>query len=194
MNIRPPPDARRIEAFAQDIARLGYRGLLSNSASPPHLEALWESPDALGILVSIAVDDSRDWLPRFLASELVFSRQFTELRPDHFASLARVYVRALKENASGYIADWGLLSGPDDTGRIGGRVVFFGTAATPALIPLLDDTQEVPYIEPPGFPSAIRLGVQRRDFAALYLRHIHQVAVVDGDREATIAAIRKQLR
>lgn len=194
MNERPLADSHRIDALAQDMTRLGYHALLSDGASSPHRDALWESPDVLAILVSIATNVSRDWLPRFLASELVFSRQFTALTPAHFTSLAWAYVRALKENASGTIADWGLLSGPDDTGRIGECVVFLGAAATPALLSLLDDAQEVPYLAPPGYPYEIRLGVQRRDFAALYLRHIHRIARAGDDRETTIAALRRHLQ
>jgi hypothetical protein len=164
-------------ALAGRLGRIGYRGLLRASASVEAPDDPWSIPDAPALLLSLALDPRWPTRTRFLAAEAIFARDMFRLRPEHYPLLAPLYVRALAENASGFMADWGFLRGMDDVGPLGSRFVSFGEAADPLLRPLLDDTRGVPYLYPPEFPSQIRTDLRIRDFAALYLSQIHRIPI-----------------
>jgi hypothetical protein len=164
-------------ALAGRLGRIGYRGLLRAEASVEATDDPWSIPDAPELLLALALDQRWPARTRFLAAEALFIRDMFRLRPEHYPSLASVYVRALTENASGFMSDWGFLRGMDDVGTLGSRFLIFGDVVGPLLRPLLDDARGVPYLYPPEFPSQIRTDLRIRDFAALYLSRIHHIPI-----------------
>src|SRR5215472_9440035 len=162
-----------IDKLAQELGRADYQELFLLPNSQLRIDALWNRPEAPELLLQLAIDGARPWRTRFLASELIFHKQMFLHRPGHFPSLAPVYAKALEENASGFMSDWGFLRDMNDPGKLGSRFILFGRAANQALRPLLDDPRQVPYMYPPEFPSQIRVGFRIQDFAALYLSNIN---------------------
>lgn len=185
------------DTLAAELTRVGYRALFVAPDAARRLGELWDRPGAPEALVHLATDEARPWQTRFLASEAVFNREMFLMQPEHSASLAAVYARALKENATGYMSDWAFQHGMDDAGRLGSRLVIFGPEADPALRPLLEDETEVPYQYPPEFPSELRFGLRRQDFAALYLSKIYgiplQLTEDAAQRDGEIARLKRLL-
>jgi hypothetical protein len=165
------------DTLAAELSRAGYRGLFVRPGARLSLEEIWNRPGVPEALLGLANDDARPWPTRFLAAEAVFNQEMFLIQPEHFAALAPVYAQALKENATGFMSDWGFMHGMDDPGRLGGRFVLFGPDAVAALRPLLEDATEVPFLYPPEFPSEMRFGLRLKDFAALYLGRICGVAL-----------------
>ncbi len=165
----------REEALAAELERTGYQALFRQPDAERRIDALWDAPDAPALLLRLATDAGRPWRLRFLAAELIFRRQTFLVRPEHFATLAPVYARALAENATEFMTDWGFVGGMNDVGVLGSRFVLFGGEADPALRPLLADARPAPYGYPPESFDMLRLGLRFLDFAALYLGRIHGI-------------------
>lgn len=163
------------DELAEELERSGYRRLFVRADSQERLDELWNEPTAPEGLLRLATDAARSWQIRFLASEVIFRKEMFLHKAEHFASLASVYAKALVENASGFMSDWGFMHGMDDSGKLGSRFAIFGLEADAALRPLLDETREVAYLYPPEFPSEMRFGLRIQDFAALYLGKIHGI-------------------
>ena len=170
----PPPDTGDL---AERLDRSGHYRLFGLPDAPRRLHDLWGEPGAPERLLRLAADPGASWQARFLASEVIFRKQmFLVLhRRELFTSLANVYARALAENASGFMSDWGFGSDMDDPGRLGSRFVAFGLDADAALRPLLDEAKEVTYSYPPDLPFQLRPGFRVQDFAALHLGRIHRI-------------------
>jgi hypothetical protein len=164
-----------VKKLAKHLQDLGYQGLFRMPDSEQKVNSLWNEPGNPDRLLQLAGDTTQPWQTRFLAAELIFHQQMFDHRPEHFASLAQVYAAALRENASGFMADWGFLENVNDVGKLGNRFILFGRDSTSALKPLLDQSRAVPYVYPPEFPSRIRLGIRVQDFAALYLSKIYDI-------------------
>lgn len=173
-----------IETLAKELDRIGYRALFASPDSQPRIEVLWNQQGDEQWL-QLALDRAQPWQTRFLAAEVIFHQQMFLFQPEHFASLASVYVSALQENASGLMADWGFLHDMNDTGILGSRLILFGRDSIAVLKPLLDNSRAVPYLYPPEFPSQIRLGFRIQDFAALYLSRIcgHPIHLTEDPRQ-----------
>jgi hypothetical protein len=182
-----------IENLAKELDRIGYYALFASPDSQPRIEVLWNQQGAERWL-QLALDRAQPWSTRFLAAEMIFHQQMFLFQPEHFASLAPVYGKALKENASGFMADWGFQHDMNDTGRLGSRFILFGQDSIAVLRPLLDDSGAVAYIYPPEFPSQIRVGFRIQDFAALYLSRIcgHPIHLTEdpGQRDGEIRRLR----
>jgi hypothetical protein len=163
------------DELAEELGRIGYRGLFVAPGRQQRLDELWNAPDAPDRLYRLATDAARPWQTRFLASEAVFNKQMFLQQPEHFASLAPVYAKALTENATGFMSDWGFRHDMNDSGQLGSRFILFGRDSEAVLRPLLDDSREVAYFYPPEFPSEMRLGLRIQDFAALYLGKIYGI-------------------
>jgi hypothetical protein len=161
-----------IENLAKELDRIGYYALFTSPDSQPRIEVLWNQQGAEQWL-QLALDLARPWQTRFLAAEIIFHKQMFVFRPEHFAFLAPVYAKALEQNASGSMADWGFLRDQNDTGRLGSRFLLFGRDSIAVLKSLLDNSGVVAYVYPPEFPSQIRVGFRIQDFAALYLSRIY---------------------
>jgi hypothetical protein len=170
----PTPNTARLD---ERLDRSGYRRLFGLPDSRRRLDDLWGEPGTSEGLLDLAADPSASWHARFLASEVIFHEQMFLIlhRPELFASLADVYARALAENASGFMSDWGFASSMDDPGVLGVRFVVFGLDADHALQRLLDETKEVSYVYPPELPFRARPGLRVEDFAALHLGRIHGI-------------------
>jgi len=172
----PPPATERLD---QRLDGVGYRRLFGLPDSSRRLDALWAEPDAPARLFDLASDAGASWHARFLACEVIFHEQMFLIlhHSELFASLAEVYARALVENGSGSMYDWGFGSAMDDPGALGTRFVVFGLDADPTLRRLLDDAHEVEYIDPPDVPFRRRTRFRVQDFAALHLGRIHDLAL-----------------
>jgi hypothetical protein len=165
------------DELASELERVGYHGLFGRPDWRQRLDEMWDKPDVPERLLRLATDADQPWLTRFLASEAIFNKEMFLLlrRPELFASLARVYAKALAENASGFMSHWGFQQDMNDAGTLGSRFAAFGRDSDAALRPLLDETKEVPYVYPPEFPSEMKFGLRLKDFAALHLGAIHGV-------------------
>jgi hypothetical protein len=170
-----PENGKDEQELAAELERTGYQALFRQPAAEIRSDALWGQPDAPARLLCLATDVGRPWRTRFLAAELIFRRQMFLLQPEHFASLAPVYARALAENATEFMTDWGFVDGMNDVGTLGSRFVLYGGEADPALRPLLADARPAPYGYPPESFDMLRLGLRFQDFAALYLGRIHGI-------------------
>ena len=181
--------------LAAELERLGYDGLFrlpASAASPARIDDLWAKPEVPDLLVQLISDSNRSWLVKFLAAEIILAKQMFLLRPELYATLASVYAKALTENASNFMADWGFQIDVNDIGKLGSRFMVFGPDSDPFLQPLLDDPREVPYVYPPDFPSQIRLGLRIKDFAALYLSQIHNISILlTGEQSSRDAEIQR---
>ncbi len=181
-----------VDDLAEELDRLGYDGLFRLPAWPARVDDLWSRPEVPDLLVQLISDGSRSWLVKFLAAEIILGKQMFLLRSEFYPTLAAVYAKALTENASGFMADWGFQIDVNDIGKLGSRFMVFGPDSDPFLKPLLDDAREVPYVYPPDFPSQIRLGLRIKDFAALFLSKIHNLSVsLTGDQSSRDAEIQR---
>jgi len=191
-----PPD---IADLVERLDKSGYYRLFWLPDSERKLADLWGEPGVPERLVRLAADPGAPWRARFFACEVIFRKQmfFILHRPELFASLAGVYARALVENATGSMYDWGFGSDMDDPGRVGVRIRLFGLGADDALRPLLDETKEVTYVDPPEFPYRLRSGFRVQDFAALHLGRIHGIPLRltedPAQRDAEILRMRSLL-
>ena len=183
--------------LGEELIRLGYNQLFRMPDSPARIEELWSKPDAPERLLQLALDDANSWIARFLAAEIIFRRQMFLIQPEHYKSLAPVYVKAFAENASGFMSDWGFLSDMNDPGIPGSHLILFGPESDALLRSLLEDESEVPYIYPPDFPSQIQTGLRIKDFVALYLSRIHstpiQLTEDAGQRDREIQRLKELL-
>lgn len=192
----PPPPAADV---AESLERAGYYRLFDMPDSRRRRDALWNEPGAAARLVRVMADPAAPWLRRFLAAEVIFQEQmfFILHRPDLFASLAGVYARALTENATGSMSDWGFRASMDDPGLVGIRISVFKLDADAALRPLLEDDKPVTYTYPADEPFSIRPGFRVKDFAALHLAQAHGIALHltedAAQRDVEIARLRSLL-
>lgn len=181
-----------VAELSEELDRLGYTGLFRLPAWPAQIDNLWSRPEVPDLLVQLISESSLSWLVKFLAAEIILAKQMFLLRPEFYPTLAEVYAKALIENASNFMADWGFLIDANDVGKLGTRFIVFGKNSDPFLKPLLDNAREVPYVYPPDFPSQIRLGLRIKDFAALYLSQIHNISILlTGDQAARDAEIQR---
>jgi hypothetical protein len=158
-----------VHGLADKLGQAGYYALFRLPNSEHIRAALWNEPGNPEAFVDLAGDVTQSWQPRFLASELIYDGHMFLLRPETIASLPGIYVCALEENYTGSMADWGFARDMNDPGTLGGRFVQFGRESVPVLVPLMDESREVPYAYPSDFPSEFRTGMRIKDFALLYL-------------------------
>ena len=191
---------RTTDTLNERLEHSGYSRLFTLPAARQRLDRLWAEPGTPERMLDLAADTRAPWRARFLACEVIFHKQMFLIlhRPELFASLADVYAKALVENASGSMADWGFASGMNDPGVVGIRFVVFGLDADHALQPLLDETGEVAYVYPLDGPFRTRTGLRVKDFAALHLGELHQIPVRltedPAQRDAEIRRLRSLLR
>lgn len=176
---KPPPPTPAggnsdLTSLARRLIELGYRALFV-APDRSQLDALWSG--AAGELDALARDPGQDHQARFLAAELLFSKQPgfppADLRP----VLAPLYAEALGQtgNLTGRWQlqgnQWGLLhdAGP---GPVGTHLLALGADAVAALRPLLDKDERVLY---EGSRDATTGNMRRyriKDIAAYYISRI----------------------
>jgi len=154
------------------------------------LDAAWREHGARALL-ALATDGGADPLARFLAAEVVLSKDASAASADDRRLLAPLYATALARQLGRTANQWSL---PDGTlGRAGEHLVALGGPAASALRPLLDDDTRVVYegSREATFGNAFRFRV--KDLAALLIAKIEGrpfAAARDArERDAAIAKL-----
>jgi hypothetical protein len=125
--------------LARRLEKLGYQELFLRPGRED-LERIWSASREGRELRDIVTDQAASTVARFLAAEVLAARPGGRGIPAEI--LARVYVAALREDATRIANPWGL---PGDVDELGRRVVELGPAARSLLVELLDDDRRLTY-------------------------------------------------
>jgi hypothetical protein len=163
------------------------------------IAAVWDDQRNAARLESIVRDRAAPMKARFLACEVLFEKQFTFVSKVGPEIVAEIYAYALVHNLTGMANSWGLLYKHNDEGAVGIRFIMIGTAAVPALLPLLDDTSH-PLVYAGSEEATVgnAYGFRIKDYAGFYLGKIKRVPVAfhenAEDRDREIATLAQLLR
>lgn len=162
------------------------------------IERVWADPQNRPVLEALVADPAQPLAARFLAAEVLFTRDFTFTARVGGAMVADVYAHALEHNLTGMANSWGLLYEHSDAGPVGIRFVMLGEPAVPALLRLLDNDSG-PLVYAGSKEATVGNGYHYRikDFAAYYLGQIRRVPVTFhrelAERDQEIARLKQQL-
>jgi hypothetical protein len=162
--------------LAQQLSKRAYGNLFNHNEREATVEAIWSAPGNPETLEALVNDRQASPEARFLASEVLFDRDFTFLSRTDMTALAEAYATALVNDYTGVANSWGLLYEFDDAGPVGSHLLMLDEAALPALIPLLDDetipaTYEGSETATVGNMAKFRV----KDFAAFYISKIKNI-------------------
>ena len=202
---RHAPTSERNKAMHNETSELA-RKLTSRAYGeffvlPAHeqtIERVWAEPGNHQSLERLAIDAAQSLEARFLACEVLFTRDFTFVSRVPAAAVAEVYANALAHNLTGMANSWGLLYEHADAGPVGIRFIMLGEAAVPALSRLLDDdSSPVVYAGSKEATVGNAYHYRVKDFAAYYLGRIRRVPVTFhreiAQRDREIALLREKL-
>jgi hypothetical protein len=159
-------------ALANKLMKLGYIELFQG-LDETALDILWNEPGAPEALALLAVDPKAPPLARFLAAEILFSKQESYPPEDQKIQLASVYATALAENYTGAANTWGfpgILSG-----LTGEHFEALGGAAIPELVSIMDDDKRVYYAGSKEATMGNSYGLRVKDLAAFYISKIRNI-------------------
>ncbi len=139
------------------------------------MDEIWDEDPGADLEV-ILDDTSAPLKARFLACEILFTKDIT-FQPRHDRKmLAGIYADALQQDIIGFSNPWGLMYKQGDEGVAGNEFLVLRNNAIPALLQLLEDeTVRTNYI---GSEEATIGNMQRyrvKDFAAWYISRIKDV-------------------
>ncbi|GAA2759455.1 hypothetical protein [Actinopolymorpha rutila] len=128
--------------LAEELGDLGYLELFQRFDENA-LDHVWRRPDASEALRQLALHPGTASVPRFLAAEVLFTRDPTFPAPGDRGVLASLYAEALRQNMTRMANPWGL---PGDLAApVASHVLALGDAAVPAFAALLDDSTQLRY-------------------------------------------------
>jgi hypothetical protein len=162
------------------------------------IERVWADPQNRPALEALVADPAQPLDARFLAAEVLFTRDFTFAARVGAAVVADIYAHALEQNLTGMANSWGLLYEHGDAGPVGTRFLMLGEPAVTALSRLLDDAGS-PLVYAGSKEATVGNAYHYRvkDFAAYYLGQIRRVPVTFhpelADRDQEIAGLKQQL-
>lgn len=186
--------------LAQWLVQLGYRGLFNGTDQERSLDEIWKSAPQQDF-ERLAGDAAMPSLARFLSSQILIRKDMTFPARADLRSLTDIYIKALVDNYTGMMSDWGFQQDNDDLGPVGSIFLILGDHAVPALMNLLKNDTIVDYKRrSPDFSGFDWTKLQRtriKDFAALYLSKIKNVPVHFktrfDERDKEIAELERKL-
>ena len=162
------------------------------------INRIWSEPTNPPALEALVADIAAPTKARFLAAEVLFTKDVFFLERVGRPLLAALYAEALVKMYTGHANSWGLLWIDNDVGEVGSRFLVLGDAAVSSLIALLDVDTVVTHYE--GSEEAtLGNGARYRikDFAAYYLGRITQYPIPfhsePSERDVEIARLREHL-
>lgn len=165
-------------SLARRITEVGYRALFKASGHEHLLGEIWKSVPQRDF-ESLAADIEAPSQARFVASQILLSKDITFWSRADLNSLSSVYIQAMLGNYTKSMSDWGFLRRNDDMGILGSAFLVFGERAVRQLVSLLNDGTVVGYERTPpdvsGFDFNRLQKIRVKDFAALYLSKIRDV-------------------
>jgi hypothetical protein len=201
----PPMTSDRNKIMQTQISDLAHKlttgayGDFFVSSAPDHtIERVWADPQNRPVLEALVADAGQSMAARFLAAEVLFTRDFTFTARVGAALVGEIYARALEQNLTGMANSWGLLYEQRDAGPVGIRFVMLGEPAVPALSRLLDnDSAQLVYAGSKEATVGNGYRYRVKDFAAYYLGEIRRVPVMFHQelaaRDHEIARLKEQL-
>ena len=132
------------EQLARDLVEGKYGTFFNYYDHEETIDRIWSVEANRPLLYDLVQNEELDGKARFLAAEVLFSREFTFLSKVDPSQVAALYCEALVQNHTGMANSWGLLYEMDDAGPLGSRLTTMGEAARPALIQLLDNSDPGP--------------------------------------------------
>jgi hypothetical protein len=176
------------------LLALGYTELFQRLDDEALVE-LWREDGAPEALRTIALDDDEDARARFLAAEVVLSKDPARFGDDERPALATLYETALRGQFTGSGNEWSFPNRP--LGRAGEHLVGLGTAAIPALTRLLGDESSVIYEGSREAMGSDSYAYRVNDLAAQFISRITGLPFdADPDpavRDEAIAALKAEL-
>jgi hypothetical protein len=177
--------------LTQRLLDLGYTELFERADDRARSE-LWKERPAL---LRIALDPDADPRARFLAAEIVLSKDPEAFDDAERLDVGAVYTRAMRDHFAIAGNAWSFPNGP--YGGSGERLLRLGRAAVPALSELLDDTTPVGYEGSREASAAALWKFRLKDLAALFLSRITGLpfaATTDPHaRDTAIAELKRSL-
>ena len=184
--------------LARKLTSRAYGEFFVLPAHEQTIERIWADPANRPALEALTADATQPLAARFLAAEVLFTRDFTFMARVSGAVIADIYAGALEQNLTGMANSWGLLYEHDDAGPVGIRFVMLGEAAVPALLRLLGNAS-APLIYDGSKEATVGNAYHYRvkDFAAFYLGRIRRIPVAfhrePAERDQEIARLAQQV-
>ncbi|HBE18007.1 MAG TPA: hypothetical protein DEG17_17405 [Cyanobacteria bacterium UBA11149] len=165
--------------LAQQLINREYGEFFTYPAHDKTIDAIWNTPGNPEALEALVNDKSAPTEARFLAADILFSRNFTVLlRTDLLEDLANIYAEALVNNYTENANSWGLLYEFNQSGPVGNRFLMMGEAALPVLVRLLDNESiSVTYEGSETATIGNMYHFRVKDFAAFYISSITGIPV-----------------
>jgi hypothetical protein len=158
------------------------------------LNSVWTQPGAPTALANLVTDSSAPMQARFLAAEILFSKDSTYPPESAKAALAQVYAAALVENYTGMANVWGL---PGHLSSVGQHAAALGDAAVAAFVPLLENDTPLFYSGSQEAMVGNSYGYRVKDMAAFIISQIknipYTVYKTAAERDPEIARLKAQL-
>jgi len=174
-------------SLAAKLRHAGY-GALFQSTDELMLDAVWNDPLYREVLPLLVVDREQEPLVRFLAAEIMFSRDDSYPPEEHRTALPGIYAQALADNFAGTANAWGIPGLLD--GVLGEHVMALGESAVPVFSPLLQDERRVYYAGSKEATYADAWSFRVKDLAAYYISQIRNfpfpVEQSSAERDRTI--------
>ena len=158
---------------ADELARLDYVELFLRTGTE-QMDRLWAASNGPRDLEALAVNETAEWKPRFLAAEILFRKRPDFPSTEQKRALASAYIEALRAAAIGNV--WGLPGELD--GPAGQHLVGLGDDVAAGLRTLLDDERRVPYWGSQEAMLGNSYAFRVKDFAAFFLSKIRGVPYV----------------
>jgi hypothetical protein len=180
--------------LTEKVRNLGFKELFFRQDGSA-MDSIWKESEDGYRLEQVIRDLNADPLARFLAAEIMFSKNVNFPSEEIKPVLVSVYAAALKENFTGLANPWGLPGKPD--GTTGQHFVALGEIAVPELLRLLDDNTVISYggSKEATFGNSYRYRV--KDLAAYFIANIKELPLkIDKDpnmRDIEIAKLQASL-
>ncbi len=191
---RPDDPEESDRVLGQELSGLGYPDLFLR-LDETTVDQIWRRPGAPEALRRLALASNAPPLSRFLAAEVLFTRDPVYPAPAERAALARLYGEALRGNLVGMANPWGL---PGDLDApVARHVRALGDVAVPAFAALLDDgtplryggSKEATY----GNSYDYRVKDEAAELIAESIGVPYQIHLDPRDRDAEIERLRQRL-
>ena len=164
----------RKSTVEEQLLEAGYVDLFQRM-DQARVEEIWRRHDGPAELMELVADEDAHRFARFLAAEILFTRQ-QDFPPEALTGqLAEIYTRTLQDCGSpekqAVLAanNWGFPFRDDDPGVFGAHVLSLGEGVLPHLLLLLDDDRQLTY---EGSREAVKGNASRyrvKDVAAFYI-------------------------
>jgi hypothetical protein len=158
-----------VSQLAKRLLELGYTELFQRPDNHA-VSTLWGAKRAPQALKQIALNPEENDEARFLAAEVVLSRQPRAFSAGEREEIGKVYAAALRQQFTGSANEWSFPVQP--IGRAGEHLLLLGPYAIPALRTLLDDNTPVIFEGSQEAMIGGRYNYRVKDLAAQFIAGI----------------------